>query len=74
MVEEDTKNKESPITNGISITSAQIAAKGWGLKSRCVPFEKGSVNMKIIPAATIKNTQKDTAREALTAQDEELSL
>ena len=65
--DEDIENKQTLITKGIRIIAANIAVNGSGLKSKYWPFENGSVNIRIIPTATIKNTPHEITRPILTA-------
>ena len=57
-------NKRMPSINGMETDAATKAASGLGLKSKYWPLEKGSVNIKTIPTATIKNTANPTMRDS----------
>jgi hypothetical protein len=57
-------NKQVPSINGMETDVATKAASGSGLKSKYCPLEKGSVNIKTIPTATIKNTANPIIRDS----------
>ena len=56
--------KQIPSINGIETDVATKAASGLGLKSKYCPLEKGSVNIKTTPTATIKNTANPIIKDS----------
>ncbi len=72
--DKDIEDKQRLITNGITIIAVNIAVNGSGLKSKCCPFENGSVNMRVSPTATIRKIPHDITRYNLEAKDKESVL